>query len=211
MLEILVVDNHAIYRAGLRQLLSEMSDMRVAGEASDSASAVMCLRHHRYGAVVISANLTGDSGLDALAVIRAERPELPVVMLSVRDVEQDPVPALHGRAIVYLSKNVAPEELVHTIREIGCSRPGRSPDKAAPVSPEGSRYLGLRSAHARLTPREAQVAMKIVQGLSLTEIGSAMGLSVKTASTYRTRALGKLGFSNNAQLVKHAMRIGLVN
>lgn len=211
MLEILIVDNHAIYRAGLRRLLSDVSDMRVVGEASDIASALLSIRNHNYGTVVISANLTGDRGLDALAVIRAEQPELPVIMLCMREVEQDPVQALRGRAAVYLSKNVEPEELMRTIREVGCGGLRRSSNEDSPVSPEGLNYLGSRSAHARLTPRETQVAIKIVQGQSMKEIGLAMGLNVKTVSTYRARALGKLGFSSNAQLMKYAMRIGLVN
>ena len=115
--------------------------------------------------------------------------------------------AVHGRANAYLSKNAEPEEIVRVIREVGRHGTYHLPS----VAGEEMHHIASHSLHERLTPRETQVLMKIVRGQSITEIGSSMCLSVKTISTYRKRALGKLGLTSNAQLVRYALRNGLVD
>ena len=194
----------------MKRLLADAPDMRVMGEASDGASALLSIRNHAYGAVVISINMTGCGGLDALAAIRAEQPSLAVILLSMHEVGQDAVLAWLGGANAYLSKNVEPVELVRAIRAVGRGGTYSSAGVAGTVI-EQTRRVGPRSPHEQLTPREIQVMMKIVKGQSLTEIGLGMGLSVKTVSTYRKRALGKLGLTSNAQLMQYAMRNGLVD
>lgn len=210
MLDLLVVDDHTIFRAGLKRLLSDEPDMRVMGEASDGAEALQRIRAHAYGVVLLDINMTGRSGLDTLAAIRAEQPRLPVIMLSMYEVEQYAVLALRGRANAYLSKDVEAEELVRAIREVGRGGTYLSPRGAGAVLDQ-MRRSGSHSPHEQLTPREIQVMMKIVKGQSLTEIGLSMCLSVKTISTHRTRALEKLGLTSNAQLVQYAMRNGLID
>ncbi|HSW18216.1 MAG TPA: response regulator transcription factor [Ramlibacter sp.] len=209
MLELLVVDEHSIFRMGLKRLLSDEPDMRVTGEASDGASALLSIRSHAYGMVVLDINMKGRSGLETLAAIRAEQPRLPVIMLSSYEVELYAAFALRGGANAYLSKNAEPEEIVRVIREVGRGT-YLSPSVAGTVL-EQAPHVGSHSPHERLTPRETQVVMRIVKGQSISEIGLSMCLSVKTISTYRTRALEKLGLTSNAQLVQYAVQNGLVD
>lgn len=210
MIELLVVDDHTIFRAGLKRLLSDEPDMRVAGEAPDGAGALSCIRTHAYSVVLLDINMTGRSGLDTLAAIRAEQPRLPVIMLSMYAVEQYAVLALRARANAYLSKDVEAEELVRAIRLVANGGSYLSPGVAGSVLLQMHR-MGSQAPHEQLSPREMQVMMKIVKGQSLTDIGLSMCLSVKTVSTHRTRILEKLGLSSNAQLVQYAMRTGLVD
>ena len=209
MLELLVVDEHSIFRIGLKRLLSDEPDMRVTGEASDGASALLAMRSHAYGMVVLDINVKGHSGLETLAAIRAEHPRLPVIMLSMYEGGHYAALALRGGANAYLSKNAQPGEIVRVIREVGCGT-CLSPSVAG-TQLKQLPHIGSHSSHERLTPRETQVVMKVVKGQSISEIGLSMGLSVKTISTHRTRALGKLGLTSNAQLVQYAVQNGLID
>lgn len=209
MLELLVVDEHGIFRIGLKRLLSDEPDMRVTGEASDGAGALLAIRNHAYGMVVLDINVKGHSGLETLAAIRAEQPRLPVIMLSTYEGEHYAAWALRGGANAYLSKNAQPEEIVRVIREVG--RGTYLPPSVADTVPKQLPHIGPHSFHERLTPREMQVVMQIVKGQSISAIGLRMGLSVKTISTHRTRALGKLGLTSNAQLVQYAVRNGSID
>ncbi len=210
MIELLIVDDHTIFRAGVKRLIGDESDMRVVDEASDGATALSKIRSRRYDVVLLDINMSGRSGLDTLAAIRAEHPRLPVVMLSMYAEEQYALLALRARANAYLSKDVDPGELLLAIRRVAQGGRYVTPSAAASVLMEMDR-AGDRSLHETLSPREMQIMMKIVKGVSLTEIGVQMCLSVKTVSTYRSRILEKLGVASNAELVQYAMRSGLVD
>lgn len=206
MIELLVVDDHAIFRAGLRRLLSDETDMRVVAEATSGQEAIEMIRDRRFDVVVLDINMKGRSGLDTLVAVRAEFPRLPVLMLSMYIEPQYMQMALRANANAYLSKDTHPAELTSAIRRVaagghhmsGSGLTGTGPDEGPP-------------AHESLSQRERHIMMKIVSGHSLTEIGLQMSLSVKTVSTYRSRLLTKMGLTSNAEVVQYAMRNGLID
>ena len=210
MIDLLLVDDHAIFRAGLRRLISDESDMRVVEEAADGNAALALIRSRHFDVVVLDINMAGRSGLDTLAAIRAERPHLPVLMLSMYVEEQYVLMALRARANAYLTKDTVPDELTAAIRRVASGGHYVSPGAAANVLLHVG-HGDERALHESLSQRERHIMMKIVNGQSLTEIGVQMSLSVKTVSTYRTRLLQKLAISSNAELVQYAMRNGLVD
>lgn len=207
MIELLIVDDHTIFRAGLQRLISDEPDLRVTGEAADGASALALLRLQRFDVVLMDINMGARNGLETLAAIRIEWPRLPVIMLSMYVQAQYAKLALRSRANAYLSKDSAPDELLRAIRHVaqggvyvGAGLALPQADAAAPAAP-----------HQALTPREMQVMLDIARGVPLTEIGTRLCISVKTVGSHRSRILDKLGIHSNAELVQYAMRHGLVD
>jgi len=207
MIDLLVVDDHRIFRAGIARLMSDEPDIRVTGEAADAPTALAMIRAHDYDVVLMDINLGARNGLETLGSIRAEKPRLPVIMLSMYVEAQYARLALRSRANAYLSKDVGPDELLRAIRHAAKGGVYVSPGFNAFQPAAG----GDAPPHQSLTPREMQVMLKIARGVPLTEIGVQMCVSVKTISTHRSRILEKLGVSSNAELVQYAMRHGLVD
>ncbi|NTV11415.1 MAG: response regulator transcription factor [Zoogloea sp.] len=210
MIDVLIVDDHAIFRTGVRRLLSDEDDMHVTGEARNGGEALALLRGQTYQVVLMDINMGARSGLDVLNMIRAEWPRQPVIMLSMYPEKQYALVALRAGANAYVSKDMESSDLVAAIRAVAgggrylCSRSA------------GEMLLQLQSdeagpAHHRLSGRELQIMQEIVNGSSLTEIGERMFLSVKTVSTYRARILEKLDLANNAELVRYALRHGMID
>jgi two-component system, NarL family, invasion response regulator UvrY len=205
-LRLLVVDDHTIFRAGIARLMLDEPDICVTGEAADGAAALVQIRSHQYDVVLMDINMGTRSGLDTLATLRAEYPRLPVIMLSMYVEPQYARLAHKARAHAYLSKDVGTDELLRAIRHVArggiwvtptFGGPGDTDDAAAP--------------HGTLSPREMQVMLKIAQGVSLTEIGAQLCVSVKTVGSHRSNLLDKLGLASNAELVQYAMRHRLVD
>ncbi len=210
MIDLLVVDDHAIFRAGLRRLMSDETDIRVTGEAASGNEALEMIRSRHFDVVILDINMAGRSGLDTLGAIRAEQPRLPVLMLSMYLEPQYAVMALRARANAYLTKDTDPDELTTAIRRVASGGHYVSQGSAVEVLMR----MGQDDEHAlheALSQRERHIMMKIVRGHSLTDIGVQMSLSVKTVSTYRSRLLQKLGIASNAELVQYAMRNGMVD
>ncbi|ODU60386.1 MAG: DNA-binding response regulator [Comamonadaceae bacterium SCN 68-20] len=210
MIKVLVVDDHTIFRTGLRKLLSDETDMRVEDEARDVAEMLAKLRQARFSVVLLDVSMAGRSGLEALPSIRAEFPKLPVLLLSMYPAEQYAVVALRAGASGYLTKDAEARELLHAIREVATGN--RYLSSAATqrllLQPEMG---GEQPPHHRLSAREHQIMLLIAQGISLTEIGRRMFISVKTVSSSRTRILRKLGVESNAELVMYAVRHKIVH
>lgn len=208
MIRLLVVDDHTIFRAGVARLMSDEPDIRVTGEAADGPSALALIRSHPYDVVLLDINMGARSGIDTLQAIRAEKPRLSVIMLSMYVESQYARLALKARANAYLSKDVGPEELLRAVRHVARGgvyvTPGFS--VSVPAGPAAD-----RPPHERLSPREMQVMLKIARGVPLTEIGAQILVSVKTVATHRARILLKLGVASNAELVQYAVRHGLVD
>ena len=208
MIRLLVVDDHTIFRAGVARLMSDEPDIRVTGEAADGPSALALIRSHPYDVVLLDINMGARSGIDTLQAIRAEKPRLPVIMLSMYVESQYARLALKARANAYLSKDVGPEELLRAVRHVARGgvyvTPGFS--VSVPAGPAAD-----RPPHERLSPREMQVMLKIARGVPLTEIGAQILVSGKTVATHRARILLKLGVASNAELVQYAVRHGLVD
>jgi len=209
MIELLVVDDHTIFRAGIARLVSDEPDIRVTGEASDGSAAMAMIRAHSYDVVLMDINMGARNGLEVLASIRAERPRLPVIMLSMYVEAQYARQALKARANAYLSKDVGPEELLQAIRQVASGGVYVTPGFAASAWKAGE--ASDAPPHEKLSPREMQVMLKIARGVPLTEIGVQMCVSVKTIGTHRSHILEKLGIASNAELVQYAVRHGLVD
>ncbi len=205
---ILLVDDHTIFRKGIRRLLQDEAAAFVIDEASNGAEAMNRIRAGDYQLVLLDLNLPGRSGLEWLKAMQSERPRLPVIVLSMFQAEQYAVTALRAGARGYVSKDMDCDQLLGAIRAVLRGGAYVPPEVAAQV------VVALGDGHARpphfsLTHRELQVLLGIVRGQSLTAIGNDLLLSVKTVSTYRTRVLSKLQLGSNAELVSYAIRHGL--
>lgn len=210
MIDVLIADDHAIFRSGMRRLLSDEPDMRVSGEAANGQEVLERLAADRYSVVLLDINMPGRSGLDTLKRIRAAWPDLPVLMLSMYPEEQYALIAIEGGANGYLSKDRDAAELLQAIRTAAAGGKYLSPGVAVQLLTR-PRNEGNQAPHLGLSARELEILHLIVRGVSLTEIGEKLFLSVKTISTYRSRLLSKLGVDSNAELVRYALRHHLID
>lgn len=208
MIEILMADDHAIFRSGVRRLLSDEPDMRIVAEAANGQEAVECLRQRAFGLVLLDVNMSGRSGLDTLRRIRLEWPVQPVILLSMYPEAQYAPIALQAGAHGYLSKDRDATELVAAIR-IAAGGGYYLPPGVAPGNLLHGSSADAPPAWKRLTEREWHILRLIVKGVSLTDIGEELCLSVKTVSTYRGRVLEKLGLHSNADLVRYCLEHGI--
>jgi len=209
VIRILVVDDHTIVREGLKQILADTPDMEVTGEAADGNQALERARSGGYDIVLLDIAMPGRNGLEILKLLKYERPDLPVLMLSMYPEEQFAVRTLRSGASGYLTKESAPEELVTAIRKV------RGGGKYVTASLAERLAFHLegdpdRPPHERLSDREYQVVTMIASGKTVGEIAEELGLSVKTVSTNRSRALLKMGMKTNAELTYYAVKQGLV-
>ncbi|MDA8108581.1 MAG: response regulator transcription factor [Betaproteobacteria bacterium] len=209
MIKILIADDHAILRQGLRHIISETTDMAVEGEAGDAAQALRLAREGRFDVVVLDVTLPDRNGLDALKLIKKEKPKLPVLMLSMHPEEHYALRALRAGASGYLNKQSAPAQLVTAIRRVASGRKYVSSTLAEELADTLSGD-GNRQPHEALSDREFQTLRLIASGRTLTEIADELSLSVKTVSVYRARILEKMKLKNNAELTHYALKNGLV-
>lgn len=209
MIRVLIVDDHAIVRRGLRELLSDEFRGAAFGEASDAHQALEQIWKEKWDVALLDITLPGRSGLDLLKEIKAARPRLPVLVLSVHPEDQFAVRVLKAGGEGYLTKGSAPEELVNAIRKILAGGRYVSPTLAEKLA--GSLRKGFTGApHEMLSDREYQIMCCIASGKTVTEIAGELSLSAKTISTYRARVLEKLGVKNNAAIIRYAIQNGLV-
>ncbi len=210
MIEILMADDHAIFRSGVRRLLSDEPDMRVVAEAANGPEAIEWLRQRSFGLVLLDVNMSGRSGLDTLRRIHAEWPDQPVVLLSMYPEDQYAPIALQAGAHGYLSKDRDADELVAAIR-IAAGGGYYLPPGMAPGNLVQPVAADIQPAWKRLTEREWHILRLIIKGVSLTGIGEELSLSVKTVSTYRSRILVKLEVQSNADLVRYCLENGIAD
>jgi DNA-binding NarL/FixJ family response regulator len=204
MHRLLLVDDHAVVRRGVRAILEDQLSAVHVREASNGEEALAAL-DGALDAVVLDLSMPGRSGLDLLAEIKHRQPKLPVLIMSLHAEEQFAIRALRAGASGYLTKSAAPEQLVAAVTKI--VRGGRYiSERIAERLAEGAGA----SPHEQLSDREFDVMRGIASGKTVSEIAVQMHLSVKTVSTYRTRLLDKMGMSTNAELTRYALDHGLV-
>jgi len=209
MIRVLIADDHAVVRQGLKQIVSENPDMTVAGEAANGHEVLDFARRHDCDLVLLDLAMPGKDGLDTLKELKLVRPHLPVLVLSVYPEEQYAVRLLRAGAAGYLTKESAPEELVAAIRKV--SRGGRYVSEA--LAEQLAVLLGSgtdRPPHEALSDREFRVMVMLASGKTASEVADELCLSVKTISTYRSRALRKMNMRNNAELSFYAVKHGLL-
>jgi len=209
VLKILIADDHAIVREGLKQILAETADMVVAGEATNGQEVLELVREKDFDLVLLDLAMPEKDGLDTLKELRLEKPNLPVLVLSIYPEEQYAVRVLKAGAFGYLTKESAPDDLIAAIRKV--SQKGKYVSQS--LGEKLASYLTAdpdQPAHELLSDREYRVMLMIASGKTVTEIAEAIFLSVKTISTYRVRALRKMGMKNNAEFAYYAIKHGLL-
>lgn len=209
MLNILIADDHPVFRLGLKQIIQEAPDLFVSAEATNGREALLKARTGRYDVIVLDISMPIENGIDVLSELRAEMPTLPVLILSMHPEEQYAVRALRAGASGYLTKESAPEELVAAIRKVSAGgkyvSASLAEHLAAIVQTEGELL-----PHETLSRREYQVLCMIASGKTVTETAEELSLSAKTVSTYRARILEKMKMKNNAELIRYATMNQLV-
>lgn len=211
MIKVLIADDHAVVRSGLKQILDETEgEIRVEGEATNGREVLDKVQAQNWDVLVLDITMPGRSGLDILKDIRQLRPELPVLILSMHAEEQFATRMLKAGASGYLNKESAPEELVKAIRKV-CS--GGKYVSAAQAERMVSELSGDsdKQPHELLSDREYEILCLMASGKTATQIAKGLSLSVKTVSTYRSRILEKMNLSTNAQLTHYAIKNGLVD
>jgi two-component system invasion response regulator UvrY len=209
MIRIAIVDDHAMVRAGLKQFFADEVDFRVVAEASNGREALDIVRQGEVDVMVMDISMPGQSGVDALAAIRARAPDLPVLILSGFAEEHYATTLLRQGASGYLNKDCDPQEIAKAIRTVFRGRKYIT----AGVAERLADSLGANAdtpAHEQLSERELQVFLRLAKGETIGAMAQSMSLSVKTVSTYRTRVMEKMALASNSDLTYYALKNGLI-
>jgi len=209
MIKVLIADDHPIVRQGMRQILSDIPDMEVAGEAVNAQEALDQVQAGGWDALVLDITMPDRTGFDILKDLKHVQPHLPVLVLSIHAEEQLAVRVLKAGASGYLTKENAPGELVKAIRKIVSGGKYISGSLAESLA-FNLDVASDQSPHEALSDREFQVMQLMASGKTLAEIAEELSLSAKTVSTYRTRLLQKMNLETNAEIIRYAIENGLV-
>lgn len=208
-MNILLVDDHAILRAGLCKILKDDLNADI-GEAADAAEALAQLKRQNWDIILLDISLPGRSGLDVLPELHSMQPNARIIVLSSFDDYQFAVRALRDGALAFLTKDRAARELLQAIQTVSLGRRFITADLADHLASQASGQCG-HAPHQALSAREFEVFRLIASAATPAEIALRLGISTKTVSTYRTRILEKMCLSTNAELMKYAVRHALVN
>jgi len=210
MINVVIADDHAIVRHGLREILNSEVDIRTIAEASTGQEVLDIVRADHVDVVVLDITMPGRNGLEILKELRKSHPRVAVIMLSMHPKDQYGVRVIKAGAAAYISKESAPEELVNAIRTANRGEKYITHDLAELLARHIERGLATEEPHKLLSDREFEVLRHIASGRGLTEISKLMNLSVKTVSTYRTRIVEKTGLASNAEMTRYAIQHTLI-
>lgn len=210
MIKIGIVDDHAVVRTGLKSFFSTFVDFRVVGEAGTGREAIDLVRTADLDVLVMDLSMPGQSGIDALAMVRAKAPDLGVLILSGYPEEHYAVNLIRQGASGYLNKECEPEEIAKAIRTIALGRRYITPAVAELLARQLDRKDDA-APHEQLSEREFQVFLKLAKGETAGDIAKTLSLSVKTVSTYRTRLMEKMNLSSNSDLTYYALKNKLID
>jgi len=197
-------------RAGLRQFFSDQVDFTVVAEAASGREALDIVRKGEVDVIVLDISMPGQSGVDALAAIRAREPDLPVLILSGFPEEHYAITMLRQGASGYLNKDCDPDEIVKAIRTVARGRKYITPGVAERLAEGLGAAAGDKPAHELLSERELQVFLRLAKGETIGHMAESMSLSVKTVSTYRTRVMEKMQLASNSDLTYYALKNGMI-
>ncbi|MDF0678707.1 MAG: response regulator transcription factor [Nitrosomonas sp.] len=210
MIKVMITDDHAIVRQGLKQIRSETGDISVTGEAENGIQAIRIIRQQAFDVMLLDISLPDRNGIEVLKQARKECPDLAVLMLSMHNENEFAIRALKAGAAGYLNKQSAPAQLVVAIRQVASGQkyitPALAMELANAIATDTDQPL-----HTSLSDREYQTLCLIAAGKGLTEISEEMCLSPKTVSVYRARLLEKLKLTNNSELIRYAIMHHLVD
>jgi len=203
-----MADDHAIVREGLKRIVSSIEGMEVIGEAGNGTEVMQRVRELAFDVLVLDLSMPGRSGMELIKLVRAERPQLRILVLSMHQELQYAVRAIKNGASGYLTKESAPAQLEQAIRKVASG--------GAFISAEVAEQLALGAMpgsegvpHESLSNREFEVLQQLVAGVSLTDIATKLNLSVKTVSTHKTNLMQKMGLQNQNDLIRYAIKHGL--
>lgn len=210
MIEVLLADDHALVRKGLKHILNDSSDIRVKAEAKDGDEVIEIVSKEEFDIVVLDITMPKKNGIEVLKILRNLYPELPILILSMHSEEQYAIRMLKDGASGYLNKDAAPEELLIAIRKITSGRKYITYDVAEKLV-DNLNKKETDYPHEILSAREFQIMNLIASGKSLTEISKELNISIKTVATYRARLMEKLNFKTNADLISYSVRHNLIS
>ncbi|MFA6571809.1 MAG: response regulator transcription factor [Bacteroidota bacterium] len=209
MIKIIIADDHAVVRKGLKQIFDETQDLSVVDEANSGNELLDKVRNKKYDVVILDISMPGKDGLDTLKELKIIQPDLPVLVFTVFPEEQYAVRILKAGAAGYLNKESAPEEMIDAIRKVTHGRKYISPFLAELLA-SNLDSSGEAPLHETLSDREFQVMCMIASGKSVSDIAKELSLSTNTISTYRLRILEKMNLKNNAEITHYALKNHLV-
>jgi two-component system invasion response regulator UvrY len=210
LIRVIIADDHAIVREGLKQILADTKDIVVAGAAENGLDAVKLARSGEADVLLLDISMPDRSGIEVLKQIRKEHPAIAVLMLSMHREDQYAIRSLKAGASGYLNKQSAPAELVNAIRQVASGRKYISTELAQELANQVGDDREI-PAHETLSDREYQTLTMIASGKTVTDIANELVLSVKTISMYRSRLLQKMKLRHNAELTHYAIRNHLVD
>lgn len=210
MIRTLIADDHDILRAGLKHILSDSGDIAVAGEASNGIEAMNQLRNGEWDVIVLDLTMPGRNGIELIKQVKSEFPRLPILILSMHKEDIYAVRALKAGAAGYLCKDNAEALLAEAIRKVAAGGLFINQNVTEKLTLDILQGRRGQLPHNRLSDREYQIFLLIVQGLGVSEIGRQLNLSVKTVSTHKSSILSKMGLGNTAELVRYAVEHQLI-
>lgn len=210
MIRVLLADDHAIVRAGLKEILADTGDITVAGEATNGHEVMARVHAEDYDVAVLDMSMPGRSGIELIKQVKSAKPRLRVLILTMHSEEQYAVRALKAGASGFLTKEAAAEQLVAAIRRIAAGGAYVSPETAERLVLDTGSHA-VAAPHTLLSDREFQVLQMIAGGRTVGEIAKTLSLSVKTVSTHKTRILHKMGLANQAELIRYALEHKLLD
>jgi two-component system, NarL family, invasion response regulator UvrY len=209
MIKVLIADDHALIRKGLKQLLDDTDDMRVTGEAENGMQVIRMVEETAYDVVLLDISMPDKHGVDVLKQLKINKPQLPVLMLSMHPEEQYALRSMKAGAAGYLNKQSAPLQLVTAIRQVASGKKYISTELAEQLA--NGLSLGYQELlHQTLSNREYQTLCLMASGKKLSEMAEIMSLSPKTVSVYRSRLLEKMKLKNNAEAIHYAISNHLI-
>lgn len=207
---VLVADDHAIIRDGLRRILADTADMEVGAEASDGHATLEKIREKDWGLVLLDLSMPGRSGLELIRLIRSWRPRTRILVFSMHPEEHYAVRAIRAGALGYLSKEADGDLLLPAMRTVAAGKPYVSARVAELLAAE-RRQVDSPLPHTLLTTREYGIFSRLVRGSSVSQIARELCVSIKTVSTHKTHVLEKMGLANQVELVRYAIDHGLLD
>lgn len=204
MKRILIVDDHAVVRCGLRQFLANTDDLEIAGEAASGMEALAQINQGHWDLVLLDMSLPDLNGMEVLKRIKRSRPELPVLIFSMFAEAEFALPAIDAGAAGYLNKDSPPQQMLTAIRTVISGARYVSPTLTEQLL-SGVTRTAQRPPHEALSKREMEVLLLLSKGVALTRIAESLQLSVKTVSTYRARILEKFSMESNAELTRYVL------
>jgi len=210
MIRIVIADDHTIVREGLKQLLSAAADLRVIGEAQNGHDVLKQVRENDFEVLLLDMSMPGKSGIELIKQVRAEKPKLRILVLSMHEEEQYAVRALKAGAAGYMTKESAGAQLLAAIRKVAGGGAFISPAVAEQFA-LGAMPQTEGPPHTALSDREFQVFQMWVQGVSVSAIADRLNLSVKTVSTHKANIMQKMNMTNQSELIRYALNHRLLD